>query len=42
MAAESILSLVTVTGLAIIDVPYQFSTKIRKGTGMSNQISGII
>ena len=42
MAAERILSFVTVTGLAIIDVPYQFSTKISKGAGMSNQISGII
>jgi hypothetical protein len=36
--AERILSFVTVTGLAIIDVPYQFCTKISKGAGMSNHI----
>jgi hypothetical protein len=29
--AERILSLVNVTGLAIIDVPYQFGSKISKG-----------
>jgi hypothetical protein len=40
--AERILSFVTVTGLAIIDVPYQFAAKISKGAGMSNQISEII
>ena len=37
-AAERILSFVTVTGLAIIDVPYQFCTKISKGAGMTNHI----
>ena len=42
VAAERILSFVTVTGLAIIDVPNQFLAKISKGVGMSNQISGIM
>jgi hypothetical protein len=40
--AERILSFVTVTGLAIINVPFQFGTKVSKGAGMSNQISEII
>ena len=38
-AAERIFSFVTVTGLAIIDVPYQFIAKVRIRAGMSNQFS---
>ena len=34
--AERILSFVTVTGLAIIDVPFQFGTKVNKGAVLSN------
>ena len=39
-AAERIFSFVTVTGLAIVDVPYQFGTKVNKRAGLSNMISG--
>ena len=38
-AAERIFSFVTVTGLAIIDVPYQFGAKVNKGAGLSNKYS---
>ena len=38
-AAERIYSFVTVTGLAIFDVPFQFCTKVNKGAGLSNKFS---
>jgi hypothetical protein len=40
--AERILSFVTVTGLAIIDVPYQYNTKVSKVMRLSTYLSILI